>query len=344
MPKKTKKLTDVAEIGEFGLIELLTKEFISKNDSTQLSVGDDAAVIDFNKKNTLISTDMLVEGIHFDLSYFPLKHLGYKAITSSISDICAMNGICSQVTVSIAISNRFKIESLKDLYSGIKVACENYNVDLVGGDTTSSNKGLIISVTAIGFSCENGHVKRSGAKTNDLIVVSGTLGGAYLGLQVLEREKQVFLVNPNNKPDLTAYKNIIQKQLRPEARNDIIEFFQECKIKPTSMIDISDGLSSEIIHLCKSSNKGCKIYEDKIPISDDSLQACKEFNLEPTTIALSGGEDYQLLFTVGQENLEKIQNNLNLSVIGHITSSKEMILIEKSGRNIMIESLGWKSF
>ena len=344
MPKKTKKLTDVAEIGEFGLIELLTKEFISKNDSTQLSVGDDAAVIAFNKKNTLISTDMLVEGIHFDLSYFPLKHLGYKAITSSISDICAMNGICSQVTVSIAISNRFKIESLKDLYSGIKVACENYNVDLVGGDTTSSNKGLIISVTAIGFSCENGHVKRSGAKTNDLIVVSGTLGGAYLGLQVLEREKQVFLVNPNNKPDLTAYKNIIQKQLRPEARNDIIEFFQECKIKPTSMIDISDGLSSEIIHLCKSSNKGCKIYEDKIPISDDSLQACKEFNLEPTTIALSGGEDYQLLFTVGQENLEKIQNNLNLSVIGHITSSKEMILLEKSGRNIMIESLGWKSF
>lgn len=344
MPKKTKKLTDIAEIGEFGLIELLTKEFISKNDSTQLSVGDDAAVIAFNKKNTLISTDMLVEGIHFDLSYFPLKHLGYKAITSSISDICAMNGICTQVTVSIAISNRFKIESLKDLYSGIKVACENYNVDLVGGDTTSSNKGLIISVTAIGFSCENGHVKRSGAKTNDLIVVSGTLGGAYLGLQVLEREKQVFLVNPNNKPDLTAYKNIIQKQLRPEARNDIIEFFQECKIKPTSMIDISDGLSSEIIHLCKSSNKGCKIYEDKIPISDGSLQVCKEFNLEPTTIALSGGEDYQLLFTVGKENLEKIQNNINLSVIGHITSSKEMILIEKSGRNIMIESLGWKSF
>ena len=344
MPKKSKKLTDIAEIGEFGLIELLTKEFISKNDSTQLSVGDDAAVIDFNKKNTLISTDMLVEGVHFDLSYFPLKHLGYKAITSSISDICAMNGICSQVTVSVAISNRFKIESLKDLYSGIKVACENYNVDLVGGDTTSSNKGLIISVTALGVPSESGFVKRSGAKTNDLIVVSGTLGGAYLGLQVLEREKQVFLVNPSNKPDLTAYKNIIQKQLRPEARNDIIEFFQESKIKPTSMIDISDGLSSEIIHLCKSSNKGCKIYEDKIPISDDSFKACKEFNLEPTTIALSGGEDYQLLFTVGQENLEKIQNNLNLSVIGYITSSKEMILIEKSGRNIMIESLGWKSF
>ena len=344
MPKKSKKLTDIAEIGEFGLIELLTKEFISKNDSTQLSVGDDAAVIDFNKKNTLISTDMLVEGVHFDLSYFPLKHLGYKAITSSISDICAMNGICSQVTVSVAISNRFKIESLKDLYSGIKVACENYNVDLVGGDTTSSNKGLIISVTALGVPSESGFVKRSGAKTNDLIVVSGTLGGAYLGLQVLEREKQVFLVNPSNKPDLTAYKNIIQKQLRPEARNDIIEFFQESKIKPTSMIDISDGLSSEIIHLCKSSNKGCKIYEDKIPISDDSYKACEEFNLEPTTIALSGGEDYQLLFTVAQENLDQIQNNLNLSVIGHITSSKEMILLEKSGRNIMIESLGWKSF
>ena len=300
MPKKSKKLTDIAEIGEFGLIELLTKEFISKNDSTQLSVGDDAAVIDFNKKNTLISTDMLVEGVHFDLSYFPLKHLGYKAITSSISDICAMNGICSQVTVSVAISNRFKIESLKDLYSGIKVACENYNVDLVGGDTTSSNKGLIISVTALGVPSESGFVKRSGAKTNDLIVVSGTLGGAYLGLQVLEREKQVFLVNPSNKPNLTAYKNIIQKQLRPEARNDIIEFFQECKIKPTSMIDISDGLSSEIIHLCKSSNKGCKIYEDKIPISDD--ETIKEaIEWQQTRGARSGRVAWQfILFLAGK--------------------------------------------
>ncbi len=344
MEEKDQKLTNIDQIGEFGLIDVLTKDFVSKNESTTLSIGDDAAIINNHEQKTLVSTDMLVEGVHFDLSYFPLKHLGYKAIISAISDIYAMNGICNQVTVSIAVSNRFKLESLKELYSGIKVACNNYKVDLIGGDTTSSNKGLIISVTAIGVPCKNGFVTRSGANTNDLIVVSGNLGGAYLGLQVLEREKQVFLVNPNSKPDLSQYKNLVQKQLRPEARWDIIKFFQDSNIIPTSMIDISDGLSSEIIHLCKNSNKGCNIYENKLPVEEDTIKTAKEFNFEPTTIALSGGEDYQLLFTIKQENLNDVEKNLDLSIIGHMISKKEMNLITKSGKNIPIKSMGWKSF
>ena len=344
MEEKDQKFTNLDQIGEFGLIDILTKDFESNNKSTVLSIGDDAAVIDNSKEKTLISTDMLVEGVHFDLSYFPLKHLGYKAVISSISDIYAMNGICNQITVSIAVSNRFKLESINELYSGIKVACKNYKVDLIGGDTTSSKKGLIISVTALGISHKNGFVARSGAEDNDLIVVSGNLGGAYLGLQVLEREKQVFLVNPNSKPDLSKYKNLVQRQLRPEARIDIIEFLHDSNVKPTSMIDISDGLSSEIIHICKSSKKGCNIYEDKIPISNLTTQTCNEFNLESTTVALSGGEDYELLFTIKQEDLKEIEKNPDLSIIGHINSKKEMNLVTKTGKNIAIKSLGWKSF
>ena len=344
MEEKDQKFTNLDQIGEFGLIDILTKDFESNNKSTVLSIGDDAAVIDNSKEKTLISTDMLVEGVHFDLSYFPLKHLGYKAVISSISDIYAMNGICNQITVSIAESNRFKLESINELYSGIKVACKNYKVDLIGGDTTSSKKGLIISVTALGISHKNGFVARSGAEDNDLIVVSGNLGGAYLGLQVLEREKQVFLVNPNSKPDLSKYKNLVQRQLRPEARIDIIEFLHDSNVKPTSMIDISDGLSSEIIHICKSSKKGCNIYEDKIPISNVTTQTCNEFNLESTTVALSGGEDYELLFTIKQEDLKEIEKNPDLSIIGHINSKKEMNLVTKTGKNIAIKSLGWKSF
>ena len=344
MEEKDQKFTNLDQIGEFGLIDILTKDFESNNKSTVLSIGDDAAVIDNSKEKTLISTDMLVEGVHFDLSYFPLKHLGYKAVISSISDIYAMNGICNQITVSIAVSNRFKLESINELYSGIKVACKNYKVDLIGGDTTSSKKGLIISVTALGISHKNGFVARSGAEDNDLIVVSGNLGGAYLGLQVLEREKQVFLVNPNSKPDLSKYKNLVQRQLRPEARIDIIEFLHDSNVKPTSMIDISDGLSSEIIHICKSSKKGCNIYEDKIPISNVTTQTCNEFNLESTTVALSGGEDYELLFTIKQENLKEIEKNPDLSIIGHINSKKEMNLVTKTGKNIAIKSMGWKSF
>ena len=344
MEEKDQKFTNLDQIGEFGLIDILIKDFESNNKSTVLSIGDDAAVIDNSKEKTLISTDMLVEGVHFDLSYFPLKHLGYKAVISSISDIYAMNGICNQITVSIAVSNRFKLESINELYSGIKVACKNYKVDLIGGDTTSSKKGLIISVTALGISHKNGFVARSGAEDNDLIVVSGNLGGAYLGLQVLEREKQVFLVNPNSKPDLSKYKNLVQRQLRPEARIDIIEFLHDSNVKPTSMIDISDGLSSEIIHICKSSKKGCNIYEDKIPISNVTTQTCNEFNLESTTVALSGGEDYELLFTIKQEDLKEIEKNPDLSIIGHINSKKEMNLVTKTGKNIAIKSMGWKSF
>ena len=344
MEEKDQKFTNLDQIGEFGLIDILTKDFESNNKSTVLSIGDDAAVIDNSKEKTLISTDMLVEGVHFDLSYFPLKHLGYKAVISSISDIYAMNGICNQITVSIAVSNRFKLESINELYSGIKVACKNYKVDLIGGDTTSSKKGLIISVTALGISHKNGFVARSGAEDNDLIVVSGNLGGAYLGLQVLEREKQVFLVNPNSKPDLSKYKNLVQRQLRPEARIDIIEFLHDSNVKPTSMIDISDGLSSEIIHICKSSKKGCNIYEDKIPISNLTTQTCNEFNLESTTVALSGGEDYELLFTIKQEDIKEIEKNPDLSIIGHINSKKEMNLVTKTGKNIAIKSMGWKSF
>ena len=344
MEEKDQKFTNLDQIGEFGLIDILTKDFESNNKSTVLSIGDDAAVIDNSKEKTLISTDMLVEGVHFDLSYFPLKHLGYKAVISSISDIYAMNGICNQITVSIAVSNRFKLESINELYSGIKVACKNYKVDLIGGDTTSSKKGLIISVTALGISHKNGFVARSGAEDNDLIVVSGNLGGAYLGLQVLEREKQVFLVNPNSKPDLSKYKNLVQRQLRPEARIDIIEFLHNSNVKPTSMIDISDGLSSEIIHICKSSKKGCNIYEDKIPISNVTTQTCNEFNLESTTVALSGGEDYELLFTIKQEDIKEIEKNPDLSIIGHINSKKEMNLVTKTGKNIAIKSMGWKSF
>ena len=344
MEEKDQKFTNLDQIGEFGLIDILTKDFESNNKSTVLSIGDDAAVIDNSKEKTLISTDMLVEGVHFDLSYFPLKHLGYKAVISSISDIYAMNGICNQITVSIAVSNRFKLESINELYSGIKVACKNYKVDLIGGDTTSSKKGLIISVTALGISHKNGFVARSGAEDNDLIVVSGNLGGAYLGLQVLEREKQVFLVNPNSKPDLSKYKNLVQRQLRPDARIDIIEFLHDSNVKPTSMIDISDGLSSEIIHICKSSKKGCNIYEDKIPISNLTTQTCNEFNLESTTVALSGGEDYELLFTIKQEDIKEIEKNPDLSIIGHINSKKEMNLVTKTGKNIAIKSMGWKSF
>ena len=344
MEEKDQKFTNLDQIGEYGLIDILTKDFESNNKSTVLSIGDDAAVIDNSKEKTLISTDMLVEGVHFDLSYFPLKHLGYKAVISSISDIYAMNGICNQITVSIAVSNRFKLESINELYSGIKVACKNYKVDLIGGDTTSSKKGLIISVTALGISHKNGFVARSGAEDNDLIVVSGNLGGAYLGLQVLEREKQVFLVNPNSKPDLSKYKNLVQRQLRPEARIDIIEFLHDSNVKPTSMIDISDGLSSEIIHICKSSKKGCNIYEDKIPISNLTTQTCNEFNLESTTVALSGGEDYELLFTIKQEDLKEIEKNPDLSIIGHINSKKKMNLVTKTGKNIAIKSMGWKSF
>jgi thiamine-monophosphate kinase len=338
-------LTPISDLGEFKLIEELTKTFEIKNDSTDLGIGDDAAILDFNKEKILVSTDMLVEGVHFDLAYTPMKHLGYKAVISNLSDIYAMNGICTQITVSIGMSNRFTLESIEELYLGIRAACKKYNIDLVGGDTTSSNKGLIISITAIGHAKGKKVSKRSGAKLNDLVVVSGDLGSAYMGLQILKRENEVFKVNPNNQPDLSEYAYLLQRQLKPEARKDVIEFFAENDILPTSMIDISDGLSSEIIHICKSSGIGCNVYEDKIPVSEELRSACEEFKLHSTTIAMSGGEDYELLFTIDQKDYEKIKNSSDLTVLGHITSDIDQVnLITKAEQVVPITSQGWKSF
>ena len=339
------QFTKLSDLGEFEVINHITKDFLVKNPSTVYGIGDDAAVMDFKNKQVVISSDMLVEGIHFNLSYVPLKHLGYKSVVANLSDIYSMNAICSQVTVNIAVSNRFTLESLEELYFGINAACKKYDVDLVGGDTTSSNKGLIISISAIGALDLKSIVKRSGAKENDLIVVSGDLGSAYMGLQILEREKEVFKVNPRNQPDLSKYKYLIQRQLKPEARKDIIDYFESIKLIPTSMIDISDGLSSEIIHICKNSKVGCDLYEDKIPISEELMSSCDEFNLNSTTVALSGGEDYELLFTIDQKDFEKIKNSPDFSVIGHITDQKKGInLVTKAKQKITITSQGWKSF
>ena len=293
--KNTQK-TSLADLGEFGLINHITKYFTIENTSTVTGIGDDAAVLDASKKQTLVTTDLLIEGVHFDLSYMPLKHLGYKAVMVNLSDVYAMNGTAEQITVSIAVSNRFPLEAIEELYSGIQLACETYKVDLVGGDTTSSTKGILISVTAIGKVEKEDIVLRSGAKETDLIVVSGDLGAAYLGLQVLEREKQVFNVDPNNQPDLDSYTYLIERQLKPEARRDVAGFLKELAIKPTAMIDISDGLSSEIMHICSQSKVGCKIYEEKLPLDPQVISACEEFNLDSTMVALSGGEDYELLF------------------------------------------------
>ena len=338
-------LTPISDLGEFKLIEELTKTFEIYNDSTDYGIGDDAAILDFNKEKILVSTDMLVEGVHFDLAYTPMKHLGYKAVISNLSDIYAMNGICTQITVSIGMSNRFTLESIEELYLGIRAACKKYNVDLVGGDTTSSNKGLIISITAIGHANGKKISKRSGAKLNDLLVVSGDLGSAYMGLQILKRENEVFKVNPNNQPDLSEYAYLLQRQLKPEARKDVIEFFAENDILPTSMIDISDGLSSEIMHICKSSGMGCNVYEDKIPVSEELRSSCEEFKLHSTTVAMSGGEDYELLFTIDQKDYEKIKNSSDLTVLGHITNDLDQVnLITKAEQVVPITSQGWKSF
>ena len=337
--------TKLADLGEFGVIDQITTGFVNSNKSTVLGIGDDAAVVDFKNKQALISTDMMVEGVHFNLAYMPLKHLGYKAVVSNLSDIYSMNGICTQITVSIAVSNRFNLESLEELYLGIRAACKTYKIDLVGGDTTTSTKGLIISITAIGESKPVDIVKRSGAQTNDLIVVSGDLGSAYMGLQVLERENEVFKVNPQNQPDLSDYTYLLKRQLKPEARKDVVDFFADKKITPTSMIDISDGLSSELLHICKQSKVGCDVYEDKIPLSEEMKSACEEFKLHSTTIALSGGEDYELLFTVNQKDYDKIKESNDLTVIGYVVDSEKGInLVTKSEYKVPITSQGWKSF
>ena len=341
---KNPQRTPLSELGEFKLIEHLTKHFKVSQKSTIKSIGDDAAVLNFGKKQVVVSTDLLVEGVHFDLSYAPLKHLGYKAIIVNLSDIYAMNAVATQVTVSIAVSNRFPLEALEELYAGISTAAKLYNVDVVGGDTTSSTSGLIISVTAIG-EVEKGHeVLRSGAKPNDLLVITGDVGGAFMGLQVLEREKEVFKVNPNNQPDLSMYTYIIERQLKPEARKDIIELLKELDVKPTSMIDVSDGISSEIIHLCKQSKVGADVYETKIPLDPQVISTCEEFNLDSTTIALNGGEDYELLMTISQDDFPKIKGNPNLTVIGYITEEdRGMHLVTRADTKIPIIAKGWNA-
>ena len=341
---KNQQRTSLAKLGEFGLIDHLTKNFIINHNSTIKGVGDDAAVLEFKSKHVVVTTDLLIENVHFDLGYMPLKHLGYKAIMVNLSDVYAMNADATQVTVSIAVSNRFSLEAIEELYTGIETAAKIYNVDVVGGDTTSSTTGLIISVTAIGQVDKENVVYRNGAKPNDLLVVTGDLGGAYMGLQVLEREKQVFKVNPNNQPDLEVYNYIIERQLKPEARKDIVKLLKDLDVKPSSMIDISDGLSSETIHLCKQSNVGVELYENKIPLDPQVISTCEEFNIDSTTIALNGGEDYELLMTISQKDYPKIKGNPNFTVIGFITEKERgMHLITRAETAIPLIAKGWNA-
>ena len=340
------KRTELSELGEFGLIDRLTNQFTTHISTTIKGVGDDAAVISISDSEVmLVSTDMLLEGVHFNLMYTPLMHLGYKAVMVNLSDIFAMNGNAQQITVSIAVSNRFPLEALEELYAGIKKACDLYQVDLIGGDTSSSLSGLMISVTAIGKAKKSDVVYRSGAKENDLLVVSGDLGGAYMGLQLLEREKEVFKANPNMQPDLDGNDYLLERQLKPEARQDVIKFLKDLDVKPTSMIDISDGLASEIFQLCKASDLGCTIYDEKIPIDAKTSMAAIDFNIDPVTCALNGGEDYELLFTVSLADYDKIKGNPHMTVIGHITDKNSGVnLVDKNGAIIPLQAQGWKAF
>ena len=340
-----KEKTNIENLGEFGLIHHLTKNIKLVQPTTFKGVGDDAAVLDPQGKKVLISTDMLLEGIHFDLAYTPLKHLGYKAIQVNLSDIYAMNGMAAQVTVSIGMSSKFPLEAIEELYEGMYIACEKYGVDIIGGDTTSSKQGLVISVTSIGYADEKDIVYRNGAEEGDLICVSGDLGGAYTGLQLLEREKLVYLENPQVQPDLEGKDYIVERQLKPEARKDIIDLLKEIEVKPTSMIDVSDGLASEIMHICKQSSKGCNIYEEKIPMDPMTFETAREFNLDPTVCALSGGEDYELLFTVKQADYDKIKFKMDITIIGYITEpAVGCNLISKSGVVHPLKAQGWNAF
>ena len=341
LENKENSRTDLAKLGEFGLIEHLTNSIKIQHKSTIKGVGDDSAVLHY-KNEILLTTDLLVEGVHFDLSYVPLKHLGYKAVMVNLSDVYAMNGIAKQITVSIAVSNRFPLEAIEELYAGIHLACKMYDIDLIGGDTTSSTKGLLISVTAIGEAKKEDIVYRNGAKPSDLLVVTGDLGAAYLGLQVLEREKQVFQANPNAQPELDDYTYLVERQLKPEARKDMVELLKALEVKPTSMIDISDGLSSEILHICKQSKVGCDLYENKIPLSQEVISTSEEFKMNSTTVALSGGEDYELLFTIAQSDYDKIKGNPNLTVIGHITEENQGVhLVTRANQKIELTAQGW---
>ncbi|MBN1650764.1 MAG: thiamine-phosphate kinase [Bacteroidales bacterium] len=342
MFENRQKRTELSELGEFRLIDRLTKSVATRQKSTVLGIGDDAAILNFKKNQVLLSTDLLIEGVHFDMSYMPLKHLGYKAIMVNLSDIAAMNALPTQITVGLAVSNRYSVEALEEIYAGMLLACEKYNVDLVGGDTTSSTSGLIIAITVLGEAPQKNIVKRSTAKSGDLIVVSGDLGAAYAGLLLLKREKEVFEKDPSIQPDLEGYTYVLERQLRPEARVDMVERFADLNLNPTSMIDISDGLASEIIHLCEESTLGCQIYEEKIPIDPQTVTVAETFNMHPVTCALNGGEDYELLFTVSQSDFEKINGQAGFHIIGYMTdtvSSKN--LISTSGEAIPITAQGW---
>ncbi len=335
---------DIQELGEFGLIDLITKDVQLRNKTSIVGVGDDAAVADYSGKKTVITTDILMEGIHFDLIYTPLKHLGYKAVVVNLSDVYAMNATPQQIVVSIALSAKFTAEMIEDLYEGIKLACEYYNVDLVGGDTTSSLTGLAISVTAIGVVDEPKITYRSGAKVNDLICVSGDLGAAFLGLQLLEREKKVFTESSGGQPDFSGFEYVLERQLKPEARHDIVEKLADAGVLPTAMIDISDGLSAELLHIAKNSKTGCRIYIEKIPVSEETNDAAKELELEPITMALNGGEDYELLFTVSLEDHDKVKDIDGVSIIGHVTDASEGCYIIAQDNAIEIKAMGWDGF
>lgn len=333
--------TEVSSLGEFGLIDHLTKNNEIKNSSTIIGVGDDGAVIDHFGRQTVISSDLLLEGIHFDLSYTPMKHLGYKSVVVNLSDIYAMNAVPTQIVLNIGFSNRFSLEALDEFYEGVYAACERYSVDLVGGDTSSSQKGFIISVTAIGEVAPNKFVKRSGAKANDLICVSGELGGAFLGLTLLEREKKIFL-ETGSQPDLEGQAYIVGRLLKPEARKDIVDYFAEADITPTAMIDVSDGLSSDLLHICKQSNTGCVLYEDKLPFNDEMKEFAYKLQIDPTACALSGGEEYELLFTVDQADYEKIKSNPAISVVGYMTNAEEgKMIITRAGNKHDLVAQGW---
>jgi len=334
--------TELSALGEFGLIDFLTKGIELKHKSSVYGIGDDAAVLDAGKKKILVSTDLLTEGVHFDLTFMPLKHLGYKAVVVNLSDIIAMNATPSQITVSIGMSNRFSVEAIAELYSGIKLACKNYNVDLIGGDTTSTAAGLVISITVIGFADEKEIVYRNGAKENDLVCVSGDLGAAYAGLMILEREKTVFEANPEMQPELSGNDYILERHLKPEARIDVLKVLSDVKVLPTAMMDISDGLASEIKHICKQSNVGATLYEDKIPIDQTTWDSARSLNMDPTTYAMNGGEDYELLFTIKATDYDKVKNLSDISVIGHITAASAGInLISKNNVSAPIEAQGW---
>ena len=339
-----RKTSTIESIGKFGLIERLTNNLSLTNPHTVLGVGDDSAIIELSdKESLLLTTDLLVEGIHFNLMYVPLKHLGYKAVSIGISDICAMNGKAEQITVSIAVSSKFPVEALDELYDGINLACDDFHVDLVGGDMSSSVAGLVISISAVGRVESSKITLRSGAKANDIIMVSGTLGASYLGLQILERENEVFKVNPVVQPELDGFDALIKRQLKPEARIDVVELLENLGIVPTSMIDISDGLASDLFHLCEKSNLGCQLFEEKIPMDDLTKITAIDFNISPTTCALNGGEDYELLFTVAQIDFDKIAGNPSFTPVGYMTAQEEgKHLIDSNGELIPLKAQGWQ--